>query len=285
MSDNHNTEKISDKKLNKKKKFLLLAILAIIIILIMILCHYRPKPSPPVEVWFEENFEQGLGDWEYLDAKWIDDQGVFDNTSVRVGRNVYLAPYLSYKLNPPIYRDQIVVEFYTKIEDITGAATTLASLDFPTGEITVVINRDRYLGLAFGLFEPARYSTQRLAPGKWTKIQIYVNTSEGKVSLYHNDLEILVTQWSGTQPLMKIWLGSVWIYGAENYESTIGSYYDAIRLGNPGLLASQTLLDRIKVTIPGLWRKPATSSGILHSKEEYNEPESLKVNQPANMED
>jgi flagellar biosynthesis/type III secretory pathway M-ring protein FliF/YscJ len=45
MSDNHNTEKISDKKLNKKKKFLLLAILAIIIILIMILCHYCPKPE------------------------------------------------------------------------------------------------------------------------------------------------------------------------------------------------------------------------------------------------
>jgi hypothetical protein len=84
---------------------------------------------------------------------------------------------------------------------------------------------------------------------------------------------------------MKIWLGSVWIYGAENYESTIGSYYDAIRVGNPGLLASQTLLDRIKVTIPGLWRKPATSSGIPHSKEEYNEPESLKVDQPADTGD
>jgi len=26
---------------------------------------------------------------------------------------------------------------------------------------------------------------------------------------------------------MKIWLGSVWIYGAENYVPTLGSYYDA----------------------------------------------------------
>ncbi|TYO96468.1 hypothetical protein [Desulfallas thermosapovorans] len=269
MSDNHETEVISGKKPGKKK-FFILATLLVIIIIIVVLCHCcSPKPTPPEEVWFEEYFEHGLGDWEYLDANWVNDQGVVHNTSARVARKVYLSPYLSYKLDTPIHSNQIVVEFYVKLENIAGVVT-LASLDFPTGEITVVINKDRYLGIAFGLFEPVQYSTQRLTLGKWEKVQIYVNTSESKLSLYHNDLEILNTHWPGTQPLMKIWLGSVWIAGAENYESILDCYYDAIRVGNPGLLAPQTLLDKIKVTIPGLWRKPATSPEVHQPKEELD---------------
>jgi len=99
---------------------------------------------------------------------------------------------------------------------------TLASLDFPSGEISAVISKDGYLGVAFGLFEPARYSTKRLTPGEWQKVQIYVNNSENKLSLRYNDSEVLNTHWAGTLPLMKIWLGSVWIYGAENYVPTLG---------------------------------------------------------------
>ncbi|MGR6836841.1 hypothetical protein [Syntrophomonas erecta] len=251
MSPINETEKITDKKSVKKTGCLMLSILLIVVMFIVLICYYCPRPSPPVEVWFEEYFEKGLGEWEYLDAKWIDDQGVVHNTSARVGRDVYLAPYIGYEFTTPIYSNQIVVEFYIKIEKIIGA-TTLASLDFPTGEITVVINSDRYLGVSFGLFEPAQYSTRRLIPGEWQKVQIYVNTSESKLSLYHNDSEILVTHRPGTPPLMKIWLGSLWIAGAGNYEPTLGSHYDAIRIGNPGLLVSKTPWDKIKATFSNL---------------------------------
>jgi hypothetical protein len=240
VSTNQETKEIIHKKpVKRKKRFFILATLFLIAIFILLLCHHCPKPTPPLEVWFEEYFEHGLEDWESLDAKWIDNDGVVHNTSARVAKEVYLAPYLGYEFNTPIHNDQIVVEFYTKIEKITGAMT-LASLDFPSGEISAVISKDGYLGVAFGLFEPARYSTKRLTPGEWQKVQIYVNNSENKLSLRYNDSEVLNTHWAGTLPLMKIWLGSVWIYGAENYVPTLGSYYDAIRVGNLGLLDSKT---------------------------------------------
>jgi hypothetical protein len=181
---------------------------------------------------------------------------VFHN-SVRVGRKVYLAPYLSHTLNPPIYKDKVVAEFYIKPGNFAGAAVTLASLDFPTGEITAVVNGDRYLGLAFGLFEPAQYSTRRLKWGEWNKIQIYVDIPKNKVFLYHNNKEILAADWYGIPPLVRIWLGSTWINGRENYGSILECYYAAVKIGNTGLLTPKTPWENIKAVIPGQSNKPA----------------------------
>lgn len=254
MSQYEFPEKNPKKKFRKKKhwkkcckKKCLISLLLIFLFVIIILCHcLKPMPYPPAEIWFEEEFEEGLGDWEYLDAQWIDNDGAKDNTSVKVARDEYLTPNLNYTFDPVIEGEEMVIEFYMKLEEIPGA-TTLASLDFSTGEITAVIDGDGYLGLSFGLFEPAQYSTKKLKVGEWEKIQIYINTSEDQVSLYHNDLKILTTDWSGATPLLKIWLGTVWLYGAENYQPTSGTYYDAIRIGNTGLLKLQTLCDKIRV--------------------------------------
>lgn len=234
----------------------------------------RPKPSSPTffmtmllstlllmppsigsvsagSLLFHDDFENGLGKWdEFCDAS-ISGNGLNSNHSTRLALREFRAQYLVHEVRAEEQPDwSFVYGFHVKLHRFSGEAVTLAALVFPTGKMSVVVSRGGSVGLAFNLFEEPVLSNHRLRMEEWEKIQLYVDYDSGKVGLYLNDVKVLEDDLRGRNlPLLKIWIGVIWMGGGGGYGMMMEGYFDGVALGGKDLLTPKTPIPAFTITV------------------------------------
>ena len=197
---------------------------------------------PEPKVYFHDDFAQGIGGWQTLDATWSKEQG-----AVRLARQKHAAPYLARSLPleqaPP---ESFVWHFSVRVSSFTDEAVVLGALILPHSPVAVVVNGEGRLGIAHDLFAPPSYTTAplaRLRKDEWQDVYLFLSDREKKLEVYLNNRRVITREWlEPVFPVQQIWLGALWLKGVGNYGAPLDISYKSTTLGNRGILPRPSFL-------------------------------------------
>lgn len=209
-------------------------------------CQYLIQ-YPEKEVYFSDSFEKGIDEWESLDSSWIaqEDKNI---GIVKLARKIYETPYVMKTLLPdntpsPSY----IWHIRFKVNAFTNDAFTLATLILPTDQITLIINKDNYIGLSGNLFDTPKYSnnfSHRFPRGVWNDIYVQVDGRKSSITVYKHNTKIFSTEFkSNANPVQEVWLGTIWLNGGGYYGSALDVSFDSVTIGSEGLLPKASFIE------------------------------------------
>jgi hypothetical protein len=216
----------------------LAVILFLLIGFFLISYHYYNLSFPVKEIYYSEEFSEGLGSWKGLDIEWLKEG---QNGIITLSKKKFATPYamvnLSAEQAPPT---KFVWHFRTRVSSFTNNAVTLGTLIFPTGQITIFTDQAGRLGLADNLFNEATYSVgafEKLKRNEWQDLYIIKDDIKRTISLFNGGIEVLEieNEFLNLSP-QELWLGAIWLNGSEDYGAPLNISYDTVELGNEGIL-------------------------------------------------
>jgi hypothetical protein len=236
------------KKKKKKKKRLLFPILLLLLLCFFGYLYYSYQKylttigSP--EIYYSAPFTDEPKDWVMYDANWLDTYYAQEGT-VKLERNEYFSPHMmtTDKLDA-IPSDTFVYHIRTRMNSFTSSAITLTTLYFPTGPLTIVVNKDHQIGISNDFHAKPEYSNvSEIKKDTWEDIYVHVNGLNNEVTVFLDNEKILTVPWKGeTFPLQEIWLGSIWVGNVADYGVSQDIAFDEIKIGNEALLPKPTFI-------------------------------------------
>ncbi|WP_409252675.1 hypothetical protein V1502_01745 [Bacillus sp. SCS-153A] len=250
----------NSKKPKKKKKTLKRNLIRMLTLLIFTgflypIYSYQKSltASTPTEIYYSTDFDTVNDEWILTDANWLSDyqeqKGI-----MKLSRQNYFSPNMmtefSTDQSPP---ETFVFKVTTRVRSFTESAITIATIYFPTGPLSIVVNNNFELGISNDFNAKPTYSDNAtIDQDKWEDIYVFVDGTSNEASVYLNDEKIMTQPWLGeTFPLQEVWLGSIWVGGGGGYGVTTDVAFDNLVIGNEYLLPQQSFTDHVIGLISG----------------------------------
>lgn len=228
----------------KRKRALLIILICIITLIVILFAGWTWTivTFPDKKVYFYESFNDGIDGWENIDAELITEiQEGKSNGSVKLASKKYLSPYLIYNFpngqSPP---DNFVWHFKVRQSSFTSNSMTLGALCFSTKPIVLIIDKEGRVGVSHHIFSPPKYAsklTTKLSKAQWQDVYVDIDSKKQQLTIYIDEQKVLSQPYKElTYPLQKVWLGTIWVGGSENYGIPLDVSFDDVTIGNKGLL-------------------------------------------------
>ncbi|MCA1031197.1 hypothetical protein LCL95_09195 [Bacillus timonensis] len=242
-----NSKKPTKKKKKIQRNFFRILTLMVFIGFLYPVYSYQKSltASTPTEIYYSTEFDSANNEWVLTDAKWLSEYHEL-NGIMKLSRQNYFSPNMmtefSTEESPP---ESFVFKVTTRVRSFTESSMTLATLYFPTGPLSIVVNNNYEIGLSNDFNAKPTYSDDAtIQPDQWEEIYVFVNGTSNEATVYLNDEKIITQPWLGeTFPLQEVWLGSIWVGGGGGYGVTTDVAFDSLFIGNEYLLPQESFTD------------------------------------------
>ncbi len=250
--------KLKEKFVNIRGAFFLLALIMAGILLIILYSDYRALKDIEPEIYYE-NDEQ-WNTWKGMDH--TVSEGVLS-----IDRRVYYAPHAMFFVpmdNLP--QIDVAIKMNTTIKGFTAGAYSVLTVFTPSGNISVVADKQNRIGIMTGPQGEITYSaTGAYTESKAHDLYLFLDEPNREVSVYIDGRRVLnVERDIIAYPLQEVWVGSVWVGGGNDLGVALGHEINSFIVSdNAIILANYTFAENMRQNFRDktwLWAFPALSA-------------------------